>query len=130
MDSRIQKAFVLMETNLDRALSLGEVASSVNLSVSHLRLLFKAATGMSPAQYFKVLKMKEAKSLLETTFLNIKQIAARIGSKDMSHFMRDFKKAYGMAPKQYREWYHDASRLADQRAHKRIGQQTRVLANK
>ena len=106
MDSRVQKIIVLMEANPRRALSLREMASTVNLSVPRLRLLFKSATGMSPTQYFKLLKMQEAKMLLETTFLNVKQIAARIGIKDVSHFVRDFKKAYGMPPTQYREWHH------------------------
>lgn len=106
MDSRIQKVIVLMEKNPCRTLLLRELAASVSLSVSRLRRLFKAATGMSPAQYSRLLRMQTAKSLLETTFQPIKQIAARTGFNDMSHFVRDFKKAYGMSPKQYREWYH------------------------
>ncbi|MBA2732238.1 MAG: helix-turn-helix transcriptional regulator [Acidobacteria bacterium] len=121
MDSRIQKVLILMEANPRRALSLREIASTVNLSASRLRLLFKAATGMSPTQYFKLLKMQEAKSLLETTFLTVKQIAARIGIKDVSHFVRDFKKAYGMSPIQYRKWCHSASRPADRITNARIG---------
>src|SRR5947209_1199610 len=106
MDSRIQKVIVLMEKNPCRALSLRELAASINLSVSRLRLLFKAVTGISLIQYSKLLRMQEAKSLLETSFLPVKQIVARTGFNDVSHFVRDFKKAYGMTPKQYREWYH------------------------
>ena len=121
MDRRIQKAIALVGKSPRRALPLSELASSLNLSVSRLRLLFKAATGLSLTQYLKLLRMQEAKSLLETTFLNVKQIAARIGIKDVSHFVRDFKKAYGMSPKQYREWYHSASRPAGRIRNARIG---------
>ncbi|HEX8847756.1 MAG TPA: AraC family transcriptional regulator [Pyrinomonadaceae bacterium] len=113
MDSRVQKIIILMEANPRRALSLREMALTVNLSVPRLRLLFKAETGMSPTQHFKWLKMQEAKSLLETTFLNVKQIAANIGIKDVSHFVRDFKKAYGMSPAQYRERHYSTFRQVD-----------------
>lgn len=106
MDSRVQKVIVLMEANLRRALSLRELAASVNLSVSRLRLMFKAATGTSLTHYFKLLRMQAATSLLETTFLPVKQIAARVAINEVSHFVRDFKKAYGRSPTQYREWHH------------------------
>jgi transcriptional regulator GlxA family with amidase domain len=119
-----------MEANPRRALTLREMALTVSLSIPRLRLLLKAATGMSPTKYFKSLKMQEAKSLLETTFLPVKQITARIGIKDVSHFVRDFKKAYGMSPAQYREWHHSASRPIDHITGARNGQQTSGLANK
>lgn len=121
MDLRVQKVILLMERNPRYGLSLCEMALTVNLSVSRLRLLFKAATGISLTQYFKLLKMQKAKSLLEATFLPIKEIAARIGINDVSHFVRDFKKAYGRSPIQYRKWYYSASRTPDQRAPARIG---------
>jgi transcriptional regulator GlxA family with amidase domain len=121
MDSRVQKIIVILEESPHRALSLREMALTINLSVSRLRLLFKEATGMSPTQYFRLLKMQKAQSLLETTFLTIKQIAAGIGIKDVSHFVRDFKKAYGMSPAQYRESFHSASRPRDRLARGRNG---------
>jgi len=37
--------------------------------------------------------------------LNIKQIMSRVGIKDKSHFSREFKRAYGLTPKQYRASY-------------------------
>jgi transcriptional regulator GlxA family with amidase domain len=110
MDSRVQKIIVIMEANPSHPLSLSQMALTINLSIARLRLLSKAATGMSPTQYGKLLKMQEAKSLLETTFLNVKEISARIGIKDASHFVRDFKKAYDMSPTQYRRWHHGKSR--------------------
>jgi len=91
-----------MQENLNRKLLPGEIARAVNLSLAHLRYLFKAETGMSPAQYLRSLRMKEASRLLETTFLSVKEVMHRIGVSDESHFTRDFKKVYGMTPAQYR----------------------------
>jgi AraC-like DNA-binding protein len=43
-----------------------------------------------------------ARNLLETTFLNIKEIMNKVGVKDESHFVRDFKVICGVTPAQYR----------------------------
>jgi transcriptional regulator GlxA family with amidase domain len=102
MDQRVQKAVRLMQENLGRKLIPGEIASAVNLSLAHLRFLFKAETGQSPAQYLRSLRMREAGRLLDTTFLSVKEVMHRIGVSDESHFTRDFKKVYGTTPAQYR----------------------------
>lgn len=108
MDQRVQQAIRLMQEQLSRNLVPGEIASAVNLSLAHLRYLFKAETGMSPAQYLRSLRMQEAEKLLKTTFLSVKEVMHRIGVRDESHFTRDFKKAYGMSPAQYRTHHHKA----------------------
>jgi AraC-like DNA-binding protein len=102
MDQRVQKAIRLMQEDLRRKFIPGEIAASVNLSLAHLRYLFKAATGMSPSQYLRSLRMQEGERLLRTTFLSVKEVMHRIGVSDESHFTRDFKKVYGLSPAQYR----------------------------
>ncbi|HEX8130518.1 MAG TPA: helix-turn-helix domain-containing protein [Pyrinomonadaceae bacterium] len=106
MDSRILKVIELMRSNLHRPLSISEMATSVNLSYSRLEHLFKAETGTTPATYRKRLRIERACELLETTFLTIQQIVVTVGIHDESHFVKDFKKAYGMNPSQYRKHYH------------------------
>jgi transcriptional regulator GlxA family with amidase domain len=101
MDQRVEKAIRLMQENLNRKLLPIEIARAVNLSLAHLRYLFKAETGMSPAQYLRSLRMRQAGRLLETTFLSVKEVMHRTGVNDESHFTRDFKKVYGMTPAQY-----------------------------
>jgi AraC-like DNA-binding protein len=46
--------------------------------------------------------MERARYLLETSFLSVKEIAYSVGLSDESHFVRDFKKAYGAPPTRYR----------------------------
>jgi AraC-like DNA-binding protein len=86
----------------NRSVSLVNFAQSVNLSPSRLRHLFKAETGLPPARYVRMRKMQEAKLLLETTFLTVKEVANRVGLSDESHFVRDFKQIYGSPPAHYR----------------------------
>lgn len=102
MDERVQKTVALMKDSLHRELPLREIAKSVNLSSWHLCHLFKAETGTSPTHYLKWLRMQRAKELLETTFLSVRDIRDRVGIKDNSHFVRNFKSLYGLSPAKYR----------------------------
>jgi YesN/AraC family two-component response regulator len=92
----------MMREKFSRETSLSKMAQSVNLSPSRLRYLFKCQVGMPPAQYLKAFRMERARELLETTFLSVKQIRSSIGVNDHSHFIREFKKSYGVTPAQYR----------------------------
>jgi transcriptional regulator GlxA family with amidase domain len=91
-----------MEEYLEREHSVQELARAVNLSIWRLSHLFKDATGMAPKQYLGRLRMERAKELLETTFLSVKEVKNRVGVNDDSHFVRDFKKRYGLRPVQHR----------------------------
>lgn len=102
MDPRVQKIQQMMRENLHREMSLGKFARSVNLSVWRFCHVFRSEVGMSPIQYLRSLRMEKAKELLESSFLSIKEIGHLVGLNDESHFVRDFKKAYGLSPKCYR----------------------------
>lgn len=105
MDLRVQQALRLISQDVRHPLVLEEVARAVNLSTPHLRYLFKAETGMTPAQHLKSLRMERAKELLEGTFLNVKQIMFQVGIDDKSHFARIFRQKYGLSPAEYRKRY-------------------------
>ena len=81
---------------------MSEMAQVVNLSPSRLRYLFKREMGIAPGHYLRTLRLEQAKKLLETTFLSVKEIITSIGVHDQSHFIREFKKLYGLTPAQYR----------------------------
>lgn len=102
MDFRVRRVITLMEGNIHRMPRPDEIARTVNLSVPRLRALFKAETGESLARYQKSLRMRKAVKLLEETFLNVKEITQRVGIHDESHFVRDFKRIYGLSPTKYR----------------------------
>lgn len=102
MDQRTQLVIAYMRGNLHCKLSLSDLARVVNLSRSRMRHLFKAETGTSPARYLHSLRIEQAKELLEVTTLSVAQIMIRVGVRDRSYFDREFKKAYGLTPIQYR----------------------------
>jgi AraC family transcriptional regulator len=102
MDMRVERAINTMQQSLLRLLSIETLSKSVNLSPSRLRQLFKKETGCSPIQYVKALRMQHAEQLLRKTFLSIKEVAFLCGGKDVSYFVREFKKQYGLTPTEFR----------------------------
>jgi len=92
-----------MTTNPRQGLTLDQMAKSVNLSIPHLCYLFKMETGISPEHHFKVTRMEHSATLLIATFRSVKEIMFAAGFSDESHFVRDFKKIYGMTPTEYRK---------------------------
>jgi transcriptional regulator GlxA family with amidase domain len=102
MDKRVETIIAIMNDDLHRVLTLSKMARSVNLSTSRFHYLFKAEISMPPARYLRIVRMQAAKVLLETTFLSVKEIVALAGFNDESHFLRNFKKLYGVTPSEHR----------------------------
>jgi AraC-like DNA-binding protein len=103
MDACVLKIMDTIDKSSVDELSLPSLCRIVNLSPSRLRYLFKRETGHSPIQYVKAHRMKCAERLLRTTFLSVKQVAFLSGGKDVSYFVREFKKQYGVSPSDFRE---------------------------
>ncbi len=103
MNHRVKSVIALMKVHLHQGWPASRWAQFVNLSPSRLHQLFKDETGLPPARYLRVLRMERARELLETTYLSVKEVMARVGLADESHFVRDFKKSYGFTPAKYRE---------------------------
>jgi AraC-like DNA-binding protein len=91
-----------LQNNLDKSLSLSEIATSVNLSASHFASIFKKSTGFSVIEYFNHMKTQKACQYLQFTDLRIAEIAGKLGVEDPYYFSRMFTKIIGMSPNQYR----------------------------
>lgn len=123
VDSRVHTVIAMMNDHLHRKLSLTEMANSVALSPSRLRQLFRTQTGTSPVQYLRTLRMEQAKELLETTFLSVKEIAAKGGISSVSHFVTNFQRTYRRSPSEHRAASGRAARNRRKtRSHSRNGQ--------
>ena len=102
MAERVKRVIELMQGDPSQNFTLGKMAQSVNLSAPYFCYLFKSITGVSPAKYLKSLRMQQSAVLLTTTCLSVKQIVRHVGFDDDSHFVRDFKRMYGVTPTEYR----------------------------
>ncbi len=101
MDIRIEAALAAVERHLD-AVSIAKLAATVNLSPSRFAHLFRQEVGTAPARYIHTLRMLRARTLLEQTFLSVKEVMARVGCNDPSHFSHHFRRFHGVAPRSCR----------------------------
>jgi len=102
MDHRVKAAIDTMHQSVAVQLSMSTLSRRVNLSVTRFRQLFKKELGLSPMQYIKRVRLERAANLLQTSFLSIKEVGFHTGLGDTSHFVRDFKKRYGLTPGEFR----------------------------
>lgn len=108
-DRRVQHIVKFVELSLsDPDLSVARIAGEVHLSTSRVRYLMRSSLGQTPRRYILDKRILRAEVLLTTTFLSIKEIMFAVGITDPTHFGKEFKKVFGVAPRLYRR---NASRL-------------------
>lgn len=83
--------------------TLSEVAEHFGFSHSHLSTLLKESTGKTFLQIIKEIKLAQACRALKETSLSIAAICEVVGYENPEHFMRTFKKEYGITPSAYRK---------------------------
>lgn len=98
----VTAAIHFMKENIEKKLSLSEMAAHIGYSPSHFSILFNKRTGYSPVNYFNLLKIQQACQLLDFTDMKIKQICYKIGIEDNYYFSRLFSKIMGMSPRSYK----------------------------
>jgi AraC-like DNA-binding protein len=102
MDARIAWALAYIARRPAEPVSATTLAAAVNLSPSRFAHLFRGEVGTSPARFLHVVRMLHARKLLEGTFLSVKEVMARVGCNDPSHFSRDFRRFHGIGPRECR----------------------------
>lgn len=83
--------------------SLSDTAAHFGYSSSHFSKLIKEGTGRTFLQIIRDIKLNQACRALRETTLSIPAICKLVGYETTEHFMRTFKKAYGMTPGEYRK---------------------------
>ncbi len=99
----IAQAVQYIEAHLFEPLSVETVANAVNLSPSHFSRLFRSTTGFSPHEYIMLHRIDEAKALLQSTTLSVKEIAFRVGYRSEVNFITAFTDKTGASPTQFRK---------------------------
>lgn len=99
----VQRAILLIDSDLSAPLTLSTLAAAQGLSEGYLATVFKKETEKTVSEYVREKRMKHAAHLLTTTRLQIQTIALHCGIMDVQYFSKLFKKHTGKTPKEYRE---------------------------
>lgn len=79
-----------------------EVARRFGLSPDTVSSRVRCATDKTFTEFLHACRLQQARHLLESTELNVSQIAARVGFSTSQHFARIFRRYSGLSPARYR----------------------------
>lgn len=97
-DPRLRTALILMEQNVENAMSIPGIAASLRISRRQLERLFLKKVNSSPALVYRRVRLERAKVLLRQSDTPLIEIAMAVGFENASHFARAFRLAYGHSP--------------------------------
>lgn len=87
-----------IESQYARGIGYPEFCALTRMSESHLCQAFRKLVGVSPARYLRGVRLDHAKRLLETSTMNVAEVAAAVGLRDANYFTRVFRKRFSHCP--------------------------------
>ncbi|WP_111590542.1 AraC family transcriptional regulator [Chitinophaga dinghuensis] len=100
---RLAKFNMLIDKFYKQEKLVGFYASKLHISANYLNILCKNHLHVSATKLIQQRVLLEAKRLLQTTDLSIKEIAFELGFVDHAYFSNFFKSQAGITPTQFRE---------------------------
>ncbi len=98
----VRRVVEYVEANLERDITLHDLAGEAQMSVYHFARSFKLRIGLAPHQYILHRRIELARSLLTDPVLSVGDVAVRCGFAHHSHFSDTFHRLMGMTPTEYR----------------------------
>ena len=102
-DMRMRDMMQYIFANLDKEISLNDLAEQMYVSASTLSRIFKKNTGVYFADYVMQMRVQASLPLLNHTEKNMTQIALDCGFANSASFNRSFRKIMGITPTDYRK---------------------------
>lgn len=99
----IDKIDRFISDNMDRNISIDELAERLNYSKYYFLREFKKSTGVTPYQYLIERKMRAARKRLSQSDQTIAAVSYDLGFNDQAYFTHVFKKHFGKTPGQFQK---------------------------
>ncbi len=103
------QVIAFIEKNLLSSMELESLAERAHLSKFHFCRVFKRYIGMNPMKFVAALRIERAKELLKENNKAVSLVASEAGFRDLSNFIRQFKKITGVTPTMYRGYWNRES---------------------
>jgi signal transduction histidine kinase/DNA-binding response OmpR family regulator len=102
-DTFIQSVREILELHIaEEEFGIAELCLNMGMSRSQLYRKFSALTNTSLHHFIRKMRLVKARELLQTTELNVSEIAYDTGFKNLSHFSRVYSQEFGVAPSKER----------------------------
>lgn len=101
-DPQVGRVMALMQEKIAHPWTLEELAKRVGMSRTALAERFREATGDTPLNHLRTLRMQHAMQLLADTRQSLDSIAVTVGYQDAFGFSKVFKRTTGTSPRAFR----------------------------
>ena len=91
-----------IQQNFTGKILLKEFGEQFHLSEKYISRYFKEHFHITISQYVTYLRIEHAKQLLQDTDIPVTEVAMQSGYQNVSYFIKNKKKTYGMSPLKYR----------------------------
>lgn len=98
---KIKTALEYIALHYTEEITVADVASACYFSEYYFMRFFKKHVGMSCVDYIKNLRLEKSVALFESGEHSILDVSLAAGFRNLPYFYREFKKKYGMTPKQF-----------------------------
>mgnify|MGYP003615581203 CR=1 FL=1 len=118
--SRINRTLDYIESNIEKPMTLEELATVANFSKFHFNRIFQSIVGETPFQFILRVRLERAAAFILTNkHESITEIAFKCGFSDISIFSRNFKSHFQVAASKYRVNKSNNSNLSQQDSNSR-----------
>ena len=102
-DPRILKGIKYIHENIEKNMTIGELASLCFLSDDHFIRLFKQEIGLTPIHYINQKKIEASQLMMIIQNIPIKDVAFALSFENITYFNRLFRRLVGKTPTQYKK---------------------------
>ena len=95
--------------NISAPLNLDMLGEACGMNKFHMVRQFRSATGLTPMEYVRLVRLDLAFHLLAETGLPLREIAARTGLASEYHLSRLIKQRYGHGARELRRSFHSGN---------------------
>jgi len=106
----VRRAMAYVHTAYAEPISCAEIAQHLSVSQDHLIRCFNRETGVTPVTYLNRWRIKQARTLLETSSRSVTEVALATGFSSPAYFSRVFKAEMGLPPSAYRRAFQHGER--------------------
>ena len=98
-----RKAISLVNQKINYPLQVNDIADEIGITSRHLSRIFKEATGESPRQYFRKLRVNAARQMILYTNEKIGEIALSVGFSSASILRSHYIDLFSLSPEEERQ---------------------------
>ena len=103
----LQRSVERMERNIEKPLTIPELAQRIGISQRKLERLFNKYFSCSAVAFYRVIRLQQARALLTQTDMSVLDVCIACGFASSSYFSKSYTDQFGVRPRDHRTAWPD-----------------------